>query len=47
MVVAKNNKRFCTGNGIELGILLNTAEYCWCELHFIAIVTTVASFCEI
>jgi len=47
MVLAKNKQKYCAGNGIELGSLWNTAEYCWCELHFIAVVTTVALFCEI
>jgi len=47
MVLAKNKQKFFAGNGIEHGSLWNTAEYCWCELHFSAMVTFVALFCEI
>jgi len=25
----------------------NRTEYCWCELHFVALVTTIALFCEV
>jgi len=40
-------KSFFAGNGIELGSLWITIEYCWCELHLSAMFTTVALFCEI
>jgi len=47
MVFAKNKQDFCAGNWIEHGSLWNTAECCWCELHFGAMVTTFALFSEI
>jgi len=47
MVLAKNKQKFFAGNGIKRGSVLKTAEYCWCALHFSAMVTTFALFCEI